>query len=265
MSGATTIAAWEEAMQKAGYFSMSAVAREVGVTTRTLIKWADGTMSPRHREDIDRVAAVLCVDAEKLFPGWVPASLRTVAARAKGPLLEMIVKAGYESIAPFAKKALDTSDSIADWASGKLPSRDEDAYRVAGLLDVAPTDIWPDWQPGRNWGMRTKIKAEEKAERQKARKSTRSYVRHGVIVFDDDAPGIHGMEEIRRKANVHVGQRLVMTYPTKDGAVRWPGSVVECAPYWFRVRYDAGWSECFHYQCRIDQTEGAYFRRERSR
>lgn len=317
MSATAPKEVWDEAMRKAGYASARELAEAVGVTEKSLERWMKGISHPRHKEDVDTLADLLYIDAEILFPGWQPTVLRGKDEEDIPPLRAAMLRAGYETIHSFAAAVGVFPTAIKNWMRGSVPREDDTVYRVAGLLNVAPTDLWPDWKPSTNpfkqkifdagyptvtafarkigiavvavdnWihdgaiprSDATVYKAAELLHTDphelwpdwepRPKQKTPEYIAshfprsdHGVTQArstpDTIAPG---MEDMRRNAQVYVGQRFVMIHPTKEGTVRKPGIVVECAPCWFRVQYDCGWCECFHYQCRIDQTEAKHFRK----
>lgn len=306
--------AWMEAMRNAGYKSQIELARAVQVSHKALSAWVRGIRQPADFEIAKRIADLLHVDVQVLFPDYVSQRLRRFRHT---PFGKALIKCGYRSISEFADAAHAEYHDVAQWALGEnYPRNDEAAYFIAGLLDAAPTDIFPGWKPCEshlerkiygagydtiahfaqavcipasriyNWindgdcplndkdalcvakmldSDPTELwpgwKPHKKATEQKDEGPNEAKYNPRIKQDLNDGHNRHGMDDMRHNANVCVGKRFVMHYPTKEGAVNRPGTVVECNPYWFRVQYDAGWCECFHYQCRIDQTEAKHFRK----
>lgn len=127
---------------------------------------------------------------------------------------------------------------------GVVPRNDDTIERVAKLLHVDPTVLWPTWTP-----------RPKPAPRQ-------IDVQRQMLKFGVDQAGMQRMtmEELRASAGVYVGQRLLIVYPQKEWTPSLMATVVECRRNWFRVKYDIGRCECFHYQARISQPECGYFR-----
>ena len=321
MSAETQYDVWMEAMRKAGYQTQTELAQAANVSNKTLGGWIRGTAQPATLESAEQVADLLYVDVKTLFPGFVPTRLRRYSHT---PFGKALIEHGYHSVTEFAHKAHVEYQSALRWAQGyAYPRNDRETFFIAGLLDAAPTDLFPDWKPCEsplersiyeagyhniaqfaqaarvpasrvyNWismgncpeddtitlrvAEMLKAKPTEfwpnwkpREEKPSDNKSAQKPDKTGVIKYEPRVdhglgemhiPLRDGMADMRRNANVWVGKRFMMHYPTKEGTVKRPGTVVECSPFWFRVKYDAGWCECFHYQCRIDQTEAKHFRK----
>lgn len=230
-----------------GYHSMTEFSDKAHVEYHSAVRWAQGYAHPRNDQEMYYIAGLLDAAPTDLFPDWQPC---------ESPIERRIYELRYHNIAQFAQAARIPASRVYGWIStGNCPEDDAVALRVAEMLKVEPTELWPEWKP-----------REEKKNSKPTRKPDKAVaVRytpradHGLNEMY--TPIKRGMDDMRRNANVWVGKRFVMHYPTKEGAVNRPGTVVECGAYWFRIKYDAGWCECFHYQCRIDQTEGKHFRK----
>ena len=227
------VSPFRTALEKSEYRSATHFAEAAGLMPQRVLDWCDGYGKiPRDDMLAYKVAGLLHVAPTDLWPEWEPSD--NFFAR-------KIREAGYESVSDFAR-VTRYGAAVDKWVhNGNIPREDHTVLHVAKLLHVEPNELWPDWQP------RTK----------------RSKLQHGIIPQTSATP--RNAAEIREKACVWVGRRFVMHYPTKDNYVTKPCTVVECAPYWFRVEYDAGGCECFHYQCRIDKTESKYFRTPKAR
>lgn len=308
-----------KAMRKAGYATVADLASAMGMSESAVRRWVDGKGTPVNRGHAMLMADLLFLDFDVLFPDWRPLAARYRPDVELTAFQRVLANAGYGTVLGFAEALGVTLGTARAWINGAVPKDDEYVYRAAGLLNVAPTDLWPHWVPETNvfrrymkqaglrpmdladklgvsqatvdawihsgkmpWSDRVVLRCAElleadpnelwpeweprpermakinKRKLEENRTSTPDMPRllHGLELAD---LGGDGMAVMRHKANVHVGQRFMMTYTTKEGAVRRPGTVVECADNWFRVKYDTGWSECFHYQCRVG-SERSHFR-----
>lgn len=227
-------------------------AESAQISVSALRRWMKWDTVPMYPDVAQRVAEMLNSTVEDIWPGYKPRAAQPPVEQNKPQaqitLAERIQQAGM-TINEVASKLHVSPRTIRGWSDfGYYPQKAETVWHIAGILQCAPTDIWPDWEEGKHHS------------KSPAKGASSAWSRGWS---DADLTG-DVMEGMRRKANVHVGQRFVMTYPGLEYGNNLPCTVVELGENWFRVKYDAGWCECFHYQCRVGK-ERAYFRPEEKR
>lgn len=226
-------APFRKAVKSAGYKSVKAFCEAARITLGAGERMARNGQIPKDDAVTYRVAGLLDVAPTDLWPDWQPC---------RNPFAQAIYDAGFETLSDFGRAANVPQSVVNMWVNnGTVPRYDETILKAAELLRVEPTVLWPTWTP------------------RPTKNQSKQRTLYGIDVYPDRTK--MRMDEMRRNANVYVGQRFVMTYVTKEGKVRRPGTVVECAEHWFRIQYDSGWCECFHYQCRVGK-ECVHFRPE---
>ena len=312
-----------ELLYRAGYSSPDELATTLGVPGSTVRGWIFDGRHPRRREDAEDVADALYTDVETLFPGWKPVSMRKIDGDGNF-MLRAMADAGYDSITSFADKLGVSANTAARWTDENNPPAPLMAYKIAGLLNVATSDLWPKLDSIEcplmealvdagfesvsafcrdasipiptftSWVSSNCKPRREAAERcakvlgttvqrifpmhnwdeDKDKQSSLGKAREGenpepvgfkvmrrkTDPLDNEDLGGDGMSEIRRKADVWVGRRFVITTHHKDGTLRRPAVVEECQDRWFRVRYAKGYCECFSYHCILHDSECKCFR-----
>ena len=308
-----------EAMRKAGYATVADLASAMGTSVSAVRRWVDGRGTPGTLAHAQEMADLLFLDFEVLFPDWRPLGARHKPEEELSVFHRAMVNAGYGTVLAFADALGVNPGTATAWINGVVPRDDVYVYRAAGLLNVAPTDLWPHWAPETNVFRRYMQQAglntvDLAAKAGVSQATVDAWIHSGHIPWSDkvvlrtaellqadpntlwpewrprsvriaelnerklagnrtsmpEMPRLrHGLEwqdlggdamtAMRQRANVHIGQRFAMTFTTKEGVVRRHGTVVQCAENWFRVKYDAGWCECFHYQCRVG-SESSHFR-----
>ena len=223
-------------MQNAGFKSLRAFREAAGVSEVMARKMSREGEAPKDDVVTYRVAGLLNVAPTDLWPDWQPCT---------NDFARAIYAAGYTTISEFARACNVAQNVVDKWVNrGVVPRSDDTVERVAKLLHVEPTVLWPTWAP------------------RPIPHSRQMDVQRQMLKFGVDKAGMQRMtmEELRASAGVYVGQRLLIVYPQKEWTPSLLATVVECGRSWFRVQYDIGWCECFHYQCRIDRSEGKHFR-----
>lgn len=319
MSTQSTKALFYELMYRAGYERLEELAEAVCIPAPTMRGWVDGFRQPRYRADAEAVADALYTDVETLFPKWVPYALRSGKSEGSA-MLRAMYAAGYDNMEEFANALGATRDSVKRWAHEENAPLPIMAYRISGLLHVAPSDLWPKFDgyesplmeamaengyesisafckvanvpeqtlvswttrntkprrevaercakilgsslkklfPDHNWADK-EIPRKKKAEEYWEPEGFKPLRRNADPVDYADLGG-DAMSEIRRKADVWVGRKFVITTHHKDGTLRRPAVVEECQDRWFRVRYAKGYCECFSYHSRLHDSECKCFR-----
>lgn len=229
-------ALFRKAVKSAGYKSVKAFCEAARITLGVGERMARDGQIPKDDAVTYRVAGLLDVAPTDLWPDWQPC---------RNPFAQAIYDAGFETLSDFGRAANVPQSVVNLWVNnGTVPRYDETVHKAADLLHVEPNVLWPTWKP-------------RPARNQSKRRSF-----YGIDIYPDRTKMM--MDEIRRKADVHVGQRIMITYPQKEWTPNLMCTVVECRDNWFRVKYDIGWCECFHYQCRISK-ESAHFKAEQTK
>ena len=310
---------FRDLMTRAGYETHEELAAAIGIPPSTICKWIYGKRSPRYRADAEAIADALYTDVETLFPGWMTQTNHDTTESIS--MSRAIADAGYETVEEFAEAAGVVAQTARRWLRPDCPPTPIMAYKVSGMLNVAPSDLWPkfgaqdsplmdaimdngfgsvkafadvagipvptitswitrDCKPHKETAercariLRTSVQRlfprhtwESKCERRKRLEEEELEELEPIIVtrrrndpLDYENLAGDAMSELRRKANVWVGKRFVITTHYKDGTLRRPAVVVECQDRWFRVRYAKGYCECFSYQSRLHESERRCFR-----
>lgn len=236
MTAQARAAHFRSVMHDAGYKTLHAFCVAARLSEVMAKKMTEKGEAPKDDIVTYRVAGLLNVAPTDLWPDWKPCA---------NDFARAIYAAGYETISGFARACNFAQNAVDKWINrGVVPRNDETVERVAKLLHVEPRVLWPTWKP-RPKPVRRQLDTQ------------RQMLKIGV----DQAKRSHmTMEELRASAGVYVGQRLMIICPQKEWIPNLLATVVECRSNWFRVKYDVGWCECFHYQARISRSESGHFR-----